>query len=133
MSELVLKSKYLPETHTIRVNVLGNGDFRVIALIPDSQVILTLTVDDTRKLRDFLNKELGEQAREPMGTGPWVYLETDSKGNNRWFSYPTRERAQEFAKKRGGFGLETQMLGRCHQTLVPVTVTITSYEWKDIG
>ena len=134
MSALVLRGKYTAETHTVRVNAHQNGDFGVRVSTPDTQGTgLTLSADDARKLRDFLNKELSEQAPEPMGTGPWVYLETDSKGNNWWCSYPTRERAQEFAMKRIHFGLETQMIARCHQTLVPVTVTTTPHEWKDIS
>jgi hypothetical protein len=134
MSELVLWSKYAAGTHAFRVIVHRNGDFGVRVSVPDAAITgLTLSADDTRKLRDFLNKELGEQAPEPTVSGPWVYLETDSKGNNWWSQYPTRERAQKVAMKRTSFKLETQMIGFCHQTLVPVTVTTTSYEWKEIG
>ena len=133
MSELVLRSKYTAETHTVRVNAHRNGDFGVRVSVPDTQVTgLTLSADDTRKLRDFLNKELGEQAPKPVGTGPWVYLDEDSRGEYFWCQFPTMEKARDYAKFRTGVGMKNQMIARCHQTLVPVTVTTTSYEWKDL-
>ena len=133
MKELVLRSYFIQDGYRLTIKAHEDGGIVVNTATPFDSAGLTLSADDTHKLRDFLNNRLGEQAPEHMGTDPWVYLEQDSKGNNWWSSYPTRERAQEFAMKRVGFGLETQMLARCHQTLVPVTVTTTSYKWKDIS
>jgi hypothetical protein len=132
MRELVLRSKYTGETRTIRVITHRNGDFGVRVSVPHAAIAgLTLSADDTRKLRDFLNNRLGEQALEPMGTGRWVYLETDMVGGNVWEQFPTLERAKEFASKRTGFSLKSQAVALLHQQLVPVVTT--SYEWKDIG
>ena len=133
MSELVLYSKYTAGTHTVRVSAHRNGDFGVKVSVPDVlNAGLTLSADDTRKLRDFLNNRLGEQAPEPMGTGPWIYLDKDSYGEDFWCQFPTMEKARDYAKFRTGRGMKNQMIARCHQTLVPVTVTTTSYEWKDL-
>jgi hypothetical protein len=134
MSELVLRSKYTGETHTIRVITHRNGDFGVRVSVPHAAIAgLTLSADDTRKLRDFLNNRLDGQASEPMGTGPWVYLETDSKGNNWWSQFPTKERVKNFAADyfRANFGLKYQAVGLLHQQLVPVVTT--THEWKDIS
>ena len=133
MSELVLRGVFYPQDVSLRVEgrLLG---FRFDLDVPDMAAKgLTISSADARRLRDFLNKELDEQAPEPMGTGRWVYLETNRLDDNVWEQFPTLERAKEFASKRTGFSLKSQAVALLHQTLVPVTVTTTSYEWKDIG
>jgi len=132
MSELVLRSMYAPKDHIITIDSRSSTKFRVNMITPDNEVGVTISHEDARKLRDFLNKELGEQAPEPMDSEPWVYLERSSDDNDFWVQFPTEQRARDYAMKRIRFKITHQMLARCHQTLVPVTVTTTSYEWKDI-
>lgn len=131
MSKLVFRSMHESELFSIAVEP-GPVGVRFKLDVPSwATKGVTISFADARQLRDFLNKELGEQASEPMGTGQAVYLETDSRGNNTWEQFPTIERAKSFADKRVGFGLKYQAVGLLHQQLVPVVTT--SYEWKEIG
>jgi hypothetical protein len=132
MRDLVLQSSLEPEKYSLLVKHEGNSVYLRVNH-PNAMKGLTLSIDDARKLRDFLNNRLGEQAPEPMGSGRWVYLDEDSHGEDFWCQFPTMEKARDYAKFRTGRGMKNQMIARCHQTLVPVTVTTTSYEWKDIG
>ena len=129
MSQLVLKSMYEPNRYSAVVAFTGTR-LSLNATSPYGAAGLTISRADARQLRDFLNKELGEQAPEPMGTGQAVYLETDSRGNNTWEQFPTIERAKSFADKRKGVGHKFQAVAYLHQQLVPVVTT--SYEWKDL-
>lgn len=131
MSELVLKSMYVPEDIVVAFRPHFELGICIQVQNGGKRVGLTISCADACQLRDFLNKELGEQASEPMGTGQAVYLETDSRGNNTWEQFPTIERAKSFADKRISFGLKYQAVGLLHQQLVPVVTT--SYEWKEIG
>ena len=131
MSELVLKSMYDPDNCRITFDPLRNHGITIRATGPASYTGLTISHVDARQLRDFLNKELGEQAPKPMGTGRWVYLETNMVDGNVWEQFPTLDRAKEYASKRTGFSLKSQAVALLHQQLVPVVTT--SYEWKDIS
>jgi hypothetical protein len=133
MSELVLRSVFDPQDFSLKVTERPLG-FRFALDVPDMATKgLTISRADAHKLRDFLNNRLGEQAPEPTGTGPWVYLDEDSHGVGIfWCQFPTMEKARDYAKFRTGRGMKNQMIARCHQTLVPVTVTTTTYEWKDL-
>lgn len=134
MSELVLRSVFIPGDYQIITRAHEDGGVDISVVTYQTSAGLTLSADDTRKLRDFLNNRLGEQAPKPMGTGPWVYLDEDSHGVGIfWCQFPTMEKARDYAKFRTGRGMKNQMIARCHQTLVPVTVTTTTYEWKDIS
>lgn len=131
MTELVLNSTYVPSKLTATFRSHGKVGVGIQTNYADEvRAGLTISLADARQLRDFLNKELGEQASEPMDTGQAVYLETDSRGNNTWEQFPTIERAKNFAGKRIGFGLKYQAVGLLHQQLVPVVTT--TYEWKDL-
>ena len=133
MSELVLRSCFIPDEYHLTIKAHEDGGIAVNTGTPFHSAGLVLSADDTRKLRDFLNNRLGEQAPKPMGTGPWVYLDEDSHGVGIfWCQFPTMEKARDYAKSRTGHGMKNQMIARCHQTLVPVTVTTTFYEWKDL-
>lgn len=130
MKELVLRSVFDPQDFSLQVTERPLG-FWFALDVPDMATKgLTISLFDARKLRDFLNKELGEQAPGPMGTGPWVYLETNRAGDNVWEQFPSLERAKEFASKRTYLGLKTQAVALLHQQLVPVVTT--TYEWKDL-
>ena len=132
MSELVLKSVFDPECFKLSVKSRSVGIWFEVVDVGDEAIKgVTISFYDARQLRDFLNKELGEQASEPMGMGQAVYLETDSRGNNKWAQFPTIERAKSFADKRVGLGLNYQAVGLLHQQLVPAVTT--TYEWKEIG
>jgi hypothetical protein len=133
MSELVLKSIYVPQDYSLTVSDRPAG-IRFKFDVPDYATKgVTMSFHDARQLRDFLNKKLGEQAHAAYTeAGPWVYLDKDSHGEYFWCQFPTKEKAAEYAKHRTGRGMKNQMIARCHQTLVPVTVTTTSYEWKDL-
>lgn len=130
MSELVLKSMYVPQDIVVAFRPHFEVGICIQVQNDGKRVGLTISRADARQLRDFLNKELGEQAPEPMGTGQAVYLETDSRGNNTWEQFPTIERAKSFADKRKGVGHKFQAVAYLHQQLVPVVTT--SYEWKDL-
>ena len=130
MSKLVLKSALSPDTVRLKIMPTFSGRVQLIVVDSSTSAGCTLSRLDAGRLRDFLNKELGEQASEPMGTGQAVYLETDSRGNNTWEQFPTIERAKSFADKRISFGLKYQAVGLLHQQLV--SVVTTSYEWKDL-
>jgi len=131
MSELVLLSMLEPDKYSLNVRFTGSHKVHLNVLEPSNSAGLTLSRPDACRLRDFLNKELGEQASEPTGTGQAVYLETDSQGDNRWEQFPTFERAKSFADKRVSFGVKYQAVAVLHQQLVPVVTT--TYEWKDIS
>jgi len=132
MSELVVKSMHEPQDFSLRVSNRPAG-IRFHFDVPDKATRgLTISFHDARQLRDFLNKELDEQAPEPMGSRPWVYLERSSNEDDFWVQFPTEQRARDYAMKRICSKNTHQMLARCHQALVPETVTTTSYEWKDI-
>lgn len=131
MSGLVFRSMHDPELFSIAVEPCPVG-VRFRMNVPSwATKGVTISFADARQLRDFLNKELGEQAPESMGTGQAVYLETNNLGDNRWEQFPTLERAKSFADKHVGFGLKYQAVAALHQQLVPVVTT--SYEWKEIG
>ena len=126
MNELVLKSIHDPQDFSLTVSDRPAG-IRFRFDVPDYATKgVTMSFHDARLLRDFLNRKLGEQAPEPMGTGRWVYLETNKLDGNVWEQFHTLERAKEFASKRTGFSLKSQAVALLHQTLVPVTVTTTS-------
>lgn len=131
MSELVLRSALSPDT--VRLEIKSTFSDRVQLAVVESFAFAgcTLSRPDAYRLRDFLNKELGDLPSKPMGAGQAVYLETDSRGNNTWEQFPTIERAKSFADKRTSFGLKYQAVGYLHRQLVPVVTT--SYEWKEIG
>ena len=132
MSELVLKSMLDPECFKLSVESRSVGIWFEVVDVGDEAIKgVTISFYDAGKLRDFLNKELGDQPSKPTGTGQAVYLETDSRGNNTWEQFLTIERAKSFADKRISFGLKYQAVGLLHQQLVPVVTT--SYEWKEIG
>jgi hypothetical protein len=133
MSELVLKSALAPDTVRLKIRPALSGRVQLIVVDSSTSAGCILSKPDAYRLRDFLNKELDGQASEPMGTGPWVYLETDSKGNNWWSQFPTKERVKNFAADyfRANFGLKYQAVGLLHQQLVPVVTT--THEWKDIS
>ena len=129
MSELVLRSMYEPDNYKI----VATFSLKRLALntsSPYGNAGLVLSSADARRLRDFLNEHLGEQAPKPPVDGPWIYLETDSRHGRSWDQFPTIERAKSFADKRKGFGHKFQAVAYLHQQLVPVVTT--SYEWKDL-
>lgn len=65
MSELVFKSALAPDT--VRLKIIPTFSGRVQLIVVDSFISAgcTLSKPDAYRLRDFLNKELGEQAPEP--------------------------------------------------------------------
>ena len=131
MNELVLKSIHDPQDFSVKVFERPGG-IRLLFDVPDKAIKgVTISFHEARLLRDFLNEKLGEQVSEPMGSGPRVYLEKFNGDDTFWVQFPTEERAREYAMKRAVLN-NTQMIARCHQTLVPVTITATTYEWKDI-
>ena len=131
MNVLVLKSALTPNTVSIKIMPTFTGGVMLTVVDSRGSNGCTLSRPDACRLRDFLNKELGEQASEPTGTGQAVYLETDSRGNNMWAQFPTIEQAKSFADKRASFGVKYQAVAALHQQLVPVVTT--TYEWKEIG
>ena len=123
MNQLVLKSVLAPDTNRLEIRPTFSGRVQLIIVDSYTSAGCTLSNPDAYRLRDFLNKELGEQASEPMGTGRAVYLETDSRGNNTWEQFPTIERAKSFADKRTSFGLKFQAVAYLHRQLVPAVTT----------
>jgi hypothetical protein len=134
MRSVSLRSTLVPDDISIRVGRAAAEDGFYLSVDNNktgSRTGLSLSHADAHKLRDFLNKELGEQAPESTGSGPWVYLEKFNNSDSFWVQFPTEERARDYAMRRTCLQ-NIQMLARCHQALVPVTVASTSYEWKDI-
>jgi hypothetical protein len=132
MSKLVFKSVLDPKQFSLSVVPRCVGiSFEVFDVGDEVLKGVTISYDDARKLRDFLNNRLCEQAPKSTDSGPWVYLETDSKGNNTWEQFPTPERAKSFADKRVAFDLKYQAVAVLRRRLEPVVTT--SYEWREIG
>ena len=134
MNELVLHSKYLPETHTFRINSHRDGDFGLRIEMPDCQKAgLTLYNSTARQLRDFLNKELGEQAPEPSKPvkAPQLILAWQHPANGRRFIQVSSElvatqNAEELRRIQPDFPIWLAQITK--QYVLPNP----NYEWKDL-
>jgi hypothetical protein len=135
MSELVLRSSFVPQDYWITTQAHEDGGVSISVVAFTTSAGLTLSADDTRKLRDFLNNRLGEQVPEPSKPvkAPQLILtwECPIDGLRYTINVDNEVVATETAERLKESNPKMQIwLGQKTKQYVQPT---PAYEWKEIG
>ena len=133
MSELVLGSMYAPKDHVITIVSHRAIKLEVSITTPNNTAGATISHEDACKLRDFLNKVLGEQAPEPSKPvkAPQLILAWKHPENGHRFSLVSNEAEATngaVSLKRGLPDFPIWLAQITKQYVQPNP----TYEWKDI-